>query len=44
VREDTAAVASLVKKYAAQNARAEAEAIAAARKRNGPLPVIAFPA
>ena len=29
VREDTAAVASLVKKYAAQNARAEAEAIAA---------------
>ena len=30
VREDTAAVASLVKKYAAQNARAEAEAIAAA--------------
>src|SRR6185369_9214278 len=30
VREDTAAVASLVKKYAAQNARAEAESIAAA--------------
>src|SRR5690348_2897885 len=30
VREDTAAVASLVKKYAAQNARAEAAAIAAA--------------
>src|SRR6476661_616367 len=30
VREDTAAVALLVKKYAAQNARAEAEAIAAA--------------
>src|SRR5438105_12149244 len=28
VREDTAAVASLVSKYAAQNARAEAEAIA----------------
>jgi len=30
VREDTAAVASLVSKYAAQNARAEAESIAAA--------------
>ena len=29
VREDTAAVASLVSKYAAQNARAEAESIAA---------------
>ena len=32
------------KKYAAQNARAKAESIAAAPERNGPSPVIAFPA